>query len=63
MVGLRIQSSSLTELARWLDRDLSSLSSAIRRLEGREKEEPAIGQDMERVRALMSNEGFATSQA
>jgi len=54
-------STNLTELANWLNRDVSTLSSAATRLVAKANQQPEIRQDMDQLQKLISN--LATMQA
>jgi REP-associated tyrosine transposase len=58
---LEHSSASLTDLAQWLNRDLSTLSSAIGRLRDRAAREADVWQDMVRLQHQLKD--FATSKA
>lgn len=58
---LEHSSASLTELGIWLNRDVSTLSSSVRRLKEKVPEQPELGSDMERLNDALVN--FATLQA
>lgn len=58
---LELSGSTLQELGQWLDRDVSSLSSAVRRLRERAAKDPGVALKMEQLRKALSK--FATLQA
>ena len=58
---LEKSSASLTELGKWLNRDVSTLSSSVRRLKENAARQPQIAQEMENLSSLMND--FATLQA
>lgn len=58
---LEKSSASLTELGKWLNRDVSTLSSAVRRLKENAGKQPQISLDMGEITRLLDN--FATMQA
>lgn len=58
---LELSDATLTELGRWLNRDVSSLSSAVRRLKDKSKTSTALVAEMDTIKAQF--EQLAISQA
>jgi chromosomal replication initiation ATPase DnaA len=54
-------SASLTELGKWLNRDVSTLSSSVRRLKENATKQPQISLEMGEITRRLNN--FATLQA
>ncbi|NCP78393.1 MAG: transposase [Desulfuromonadales bacterium] len=58
---LEKSSASLTELGKWLNRDVSTLSSSVRRLKEQAAKQPQLRQELEALARLLDN--FAKVQA